>query len=66
MRLDETAPGSGLGLAIVRDIVMAYGGKFHLADSPLGGLRATVALPASDEEVERSRVRRRPARSPAG
>ncbi len=66
MRLDETAPGSGLGLAIVRDIVTAYGGKFHLAESPLGGLRATVALPAADEEVERSRARRRPARSPAG
>ncbi len=66
MRLDETAPGSGLGLAIVRDIVTAYGGKFHLDESPLGGLRATVALPAAVEEVERSRVRRRPARSPAG
>jgi signal transduction histidine kinase len=48
-RLDETAPGSGLGLAIVRDIVAAYDGKFHLEESPIGGLRATVALPSADD-----------------
>ncbi len=64
-RLDESAPGSGLGLSIVRDIVMAYGGKFLLADSPLGGVRATVALPAADEEEKRRRGRRRSIRSPA-
>jgi signal transduction histidine kinase len=46
MRLDESAPGSGLGLAIVRDIVAAYGGKFDLEESPIGGLRAKVALPS--------------------
>jgi signal transduction histidine kinase len=48
-RLDESAPGSGLGLAIVRDIVAAYDGKFHLEESPIGGLRATVALPSADD-----------------
>jgi signal transduction histidine kinase len=47
-RLDEAAPGSGLGLAIVRDIVTAYGGKLHLDEAPIGGLRATVALPSAE------------------
>jgi two-component system osmolarity sensor histidine kinase EnvZ len=40
---DET--GTGLGLAIARDIARAHGGDIELADSPLGGLRATVVLP---------------------
>ncbi len=67
MRLDENAPGSGLGLAIVRDIVTAYRGKLHLDESPLGGLRATVTLPAADVEAgQRRLVGRRPARSPVG
>lgn len=46
VRLDEAAPGSGLGLAIVRDLVELYGGTVSLDTSPLGGLRATVRLPA--------------------
>ncbi len=37
---------SGLGLAIARDIVLAHGGDIHLLDSPLGGLRVRVELPA--------------------
>jgi two-component system, OmpR family, osmolarity sensor histidine kinase EnvZ len=41
--LDET--GTGLGLAIALDIAHAHGGDIFLADSPLGGLRATVKLP---------------------
>ena len=45
MRGDEAAPGSGLGLAIVRDLVDAYGGRFELEDSPLGGLSARLTLP---------------------
>ena len=45
-RLDETTPGSGLGLAIVRDIASEYAGSLTLDRSPLGGLRATVMLPA--------------------
>lgn len=45
-RLDESVPGSGLGLSIVRDIAKLYGGSLTLAESPLGGLEARLALPA--------------------
>lgn len=48
-RLDETKPGTGLGLAIVADLVKEYGGRLHLSRSPLGGLKATVALRCVDE-----------------
>jgi signal transduction histidine kinase len=47
VRIDQAAPGSGLGLAIVRDMAELYGGSISLDDSPLGGLRARVSLPAS-------------------
>lgn len=47
VRADEAAPGSGLGLAIVRDLAELYGGAIALGDSPLGGLRATLQLPAA-------------------
>jgi len=47
VRIDEAAPGSGLGLAIVRDLAELYGGSISLDDSPLGGLRARISLPAS-------------------
>jgi signal transduction histidine kinase len=46
VRIDEAAPGSGLGLAIVRDLAELYGGSIALEDSPLGGLRARISLPA--------------------
>jgi signal transduction histidine kinase len=45
-RLDESKPGSGLGLSIAADLAIAYGGKLELGDSPLGGLRAILVLPA--------------------
>ncbi len=49
-RLDEArnlnASGTGLGLAIARDIASAHGGNVTLADSPLGGLRAIIRVPA--------------------
>lgn len=46
VRADEAAPGSGLGLAIVRDLVELYQGTIALEDSPMGGLRARLRLPA--------------------
>jgi two-component system osmolarity sensor histidine kinase EnvZ len=50
VRLDEARNqdegGSGLGLAIARDVARSHGGDIALGDSPLGGLRATVRLPA--------------------
>ena len=47
VRADEAAPGSGLGLAIVADLAELYGGSIALGPSPLGGLRATLRLPAA-------------------
>ena len=46
-RLDESKPGSGLGLSIVKELAEAYGGRLELTDSPLGGLRAVLLLPAA-------------------
>jgi signal transduction histidine kinase len=45
-RADEQVAGSGLGLAIVDDLARLYGGRLELTDSPLGGLRAVLAIPA--------------------
>jgi len=49
-RLDEArnldASGTGLGLAIARDIARSHGGNVTLSDSPMGGLRATIRIPA--------------------
>lgn len=47
IRADEQVAGSGLGLAIVDDLVRLYGGQLELVDSPLGGLRVMLTLPAS-------------------
>jgi signal transduction histidine kinase len=46
VRADEQVPGTGLGLAIVDDLARLYGGRVALAESPLGGLAATLDLPA--------------------
>lgn len=45
-RIDESQPGSGLGLSIVKDIAKEYQGTLTLSRSPLGGLNATILLPA--------------------
>ncbi len=52
-RLDEAAPGSGLGLAIVADIAGLYGGAVKLGESPSGGLRAELDLPAAQDAALR-------------
>jgi signal transduction histidine kinase len=49
-RLDETVPGTGLGLSIVADLAALYGGTFKLDGSSLGGLKASLALPALTRE----------------
>jgi signal transduction histidine kinase len=46
-RLDETKPGSGLGLSIVVELASLYGGALNLGNSPIGGLRAELMLPAA-------------------
>ena len=51
VRADEKAPGSGLGLAIVRDLAEVYRGTIALGTSPLGGVRATLALPKGGSNV---------------
>lgn len=49
-RLDESRnqdkSGTGLGLAIALDIARSHGGDITLTDSPMGGLRAVVRVPA--------------------
>jgi two-component system osmolarity sensor histidine kinase EnvZ len=42
--LDES--GTGLGLSIARDVARSHGGDIVLDESPLGGLKATVTVPA--------------------
>ena len=55
IRADEAAQGSGLGLAIVRDLAEIHGGSISLEESPMGGVRARLTLPAQEVDV-RSRT----------
>ena len=48
VRADERVEGTGLGLAIVRDLAEIYRGSIQLSRSPLGGVRATLRLPAAE------------------
>lgn len=43
---DRHTGGSGLGLAIVRRVALVHGGDIALDDSPLGGARFSLILPA--------------------
>jgi len=48
VRADESVSGHGLGLSIISDLVVAYEGSLDFGRSAdLGGLRATVTLPAT-------------------
>lgn len=51
VRLDEKTPGSGLGLDIVKELVDVYGGSLTLTRSDMGGLKATLLLPAARSGV---------------
>jgi signal transduction histidine kinase len=42
--------GSGLGLAIVAEVVAAHGGRVAITDSPLGGTRLRITLPAAADD----------------
>jgi signal transduction histidine kinase len=44
--------GTGLGLSIVKRIVSDHGGQIELDQSPLGGARVRIVLPAYDESAE--------------
>lgn len=46
-RLDESAPGFGFGLSITSELAELYGGSLKLGKSELGGLRASLRLPAA-------------------
>jgi len=46
-KLDERAPGYGFGLPITRELAELYGGGLALSRSDLGGVMATLRLPAA-------------------
>ncbi len=48
--------GTGLGLAICQRVVTEVGGKIWLEDSPLGGAKFVVELPAAPESVETTTI----------
>lgn len=52
-RIDNNKPGSGLGLSIVADLSDMYKGHLSLGESPLGGLRARLELPAAPSSFAR-------------
>ena len=43
-----TTAGPGLGLAIVAELAERFGGSVTLADSPIGGARFTLEIPAAE------------------
>lgn len=55
MRLDETVAGAGLGLAIASELTSLYNGTISLQESPAGGLRVLLNLPAADVPQDTSK-----------
>lgn len=47
LHVREAYPGSGIGLAVVRQVAERLGGRAWVEDSPLGGCRVCVTLPAT-------------------
>lgn len=56
---DTAKPGSGIGLALVRNLIERAGGSVILGDSPLGGARFTLSLPAAERGLEALRAESR-------
>ena len=44
---NATDEGTGLGLAIVHEIALAHAGQFVIGDTPGGGARFEIRLPAA-------------------
>jgi len=49
---DRDSGGTGLGLAITSRVVTLYGGKVKARNSPDGGLRVEIRLPAKSRYVQ--------------
>ncbi|MBW3583496.1 MAG: HAMP domain-containing histidine kinase [Euryarchaeota archaeon] len=45
----DAVSGTGLGLALVKEIVHTYGGRVGVTESPLGGARFWIEMPAGKE-----------------
>src|SRR4051794_12439490 len=56
VRAERTGGGSGLGLSIVRAVAEAHGGSVSVDESPKGGARFVVRLPASTGASAPARV----------
>ena len=48
VRADTRREGQGIGLAISNELVENYGGHITLSDSPLGGARVCITMPAAN------------------
>jgi signal transduction histidine kinase len=48
--------GTGLGLAIAKKIVIEHGGTIAAGESPLGGARLCIRLPAPPKAAQRPRA----------